>query len=290
MENIAEKLTDIFEDFWISALEALPDLAIAMVVLAVFWGLSRLVRLAAGKAAQHWDIDPSIKNLITTTGSAVTIAVGLFSAAAVLFPGLSAGDLVGVLGLSSVAIGFAFKDIFQNFLAGILILSRRPFKIGDFIQTNDFEGFVEDISFRSTIMRTLEGYEIVIPNASIFTNPMEVQTARDQVRTTFTTGIGYGEDIEEAREILLETVKGVDGVINEPAPQVLLAAHDSSSINFDIRYWTSSQPGDRRLVFDRVATATKYALDKAGIDIPFPQRVLHMADRVSISQVDRDAA
>ncbi len=270
-----DRIKNVFEDFWISSLDLLPDLAIASVVLISAWILAKGVRWVIRSLTNRWDIDPNLQNLFSALGYSATLAGGLFSASAVLFPGLTAGDIVGVLGLGGVAVGFAFKDIFQNFLAGVLILGRRPFRLGDYIDADGLQGFVEDISFRNTILQTITGEEFVVPNSRLFTSAVRVQTARDEMMSQFYTGIAYDEDIEEARNVLADAVMKSEGVLQEPEPKILVSEHDASSVNFEIRYWTKSQPIDVRLALDSVASNTKKALDDAGIEIPFPQRVVH---------------
>jgi small-conductance mechanosensitive channel len=286
MEDQLTSIYDIFTGFLNDALSILPEFITALVVLVAFIVAGRLSRRGARKVAGKVFDDPSLQSLTATITSTVFIVVGLFVSAALLFPGLEAGDLVGVLGLSSVAVGFAFKDIFQNFLAGVLILSRRPFKIGDQIETNSFEGTVEDISFRSTELITFDGEKVVIPNSSIFTNPVTVQTARPLRRSRFSTGIGYDHDIETARQVIIDAVGRCDLVETEPGPTVRVTEHGSSSVNFDVLFWTKSDQSSGNNAKDQVATAVKYALDDAGIEIPFPQQTLHLGR----DMVDADGA
>lgn len=260
-------------------LEVLPAVGIAIVVLIVFILVAGLAKKVIAKFSERFTDDASLQSLFGQLTRVVVIVLGLFTAAAIIFPGLSAGHLVSVLGLSSVAIGFAFKDIFQNFLAGILILSGRPFRIGDQIETNGLEGTVDHISIRNTLIHTYDGQEIIVPNAQIFTNPITVRTARKARRSTFTTGIGYGEDIEEAREVIRKAVVGCESTLEDPAPQIYVSAHDSSSVNFDVRYWTESSIGSVWKARDEVATTVKYALDEAGIEIPYPYRTVEFFDK-----------
>lgn len=265
-------------------LEVLPAIAIAIVVLLLFVVGAGLAKKLVAKFSERFTADASLQSLFGQLTKVIVIVLGLFTAAAIIFPGLSAGHLVSVLGLSSVAIGFAFKDIFQNFLAGILILSGRPFRIGDQIETNGLEGTVDHISIRNTLIHTYDGQEIIVPNAQIFTNPITVRTARKARRTTFTTGIGYGEDIEHGRDVIRKAVEGCEHVLEEPAPQIYVSAHDSSSVNFDIRYWTESSIGSVWKARDEVATAIKYALDEADIEIPYPYRTVEFFDKTERAQ------
>lgn len=260
------------------AIAILPSIVIAAVVFLVFLVLASVLQKVVGKLSAKVTDDASLQSLFGTTTRVIVIVFGVFAAAATVFPGLSAGDLIGVLGLTSVAIGFAFKDIFQNFLAGVLILAQRPFHIGDQIVTNDFEGTVEKINIRSTEIRTYDGQLVILPNGSIYINPVTVRTAFPLRRTTFAAGIGYDEDIDTARQVIYDALADCDDVVDDPAPQVYVSAHDSSSVNFDVRYWTKPQIADVWKAKDEVGTKIKYALDAAGIEIPYPYRTVEFHD------------
>jgi small conductance mechanosensitive channel len=266
---------DVMMDYANAAIAVLPAIGIALVVLVASIFASNLARHIVIKLVSRAVEDKSLQSLFGTIAKIAVVLIGLFASAAIIFPGLSAGHLVSVLGLSSVAIGFAFRDIFENFLAGILILSGRPFTIGDAVLTNGHEGVVEHISIRNTNIKTYDGQLVIIPNSMIFTNPMTVRTAFDKRRFSFGTGIGYDEDIEQGREVILETVKSCESVLAEPAPDVLVSGHGDSSVNFEIRFWSSAPPA---AVKDEVATAVKYALDEAGIEIPYPYRTVEFFD------------
>lgn len=272
------KIVEIFTDFGVSALEALPSLLIALLVFVGFMIAAGIARKLAKRLSEGATDDKSLQNLFGTAARVAVLVIGAFVAASILFPGLGAGDLVGVLGLSSVAIGFAFKDIFQNFLAGILILAQRPFHIDDQIVVSGYEGTVDDISIRSTFLRTYSGERVIIPNADVYNSPVTVRTAFDKRRTVFGTGIGYDEDIEAGREAILSALEGCDLVADSPSPQVYVSEHGDSSVNFDARYWTDSRVADVTAAKNEVATAVKYALDEAGIEIPYPYRTVEFFD------------
>lgn len=255
-------------------LKHLPVIAVAVVMLVGSWIVAKVAKRLVRKFAHQFIDDPSLLSLFGTLAYVVTLGFGIFAAAATVFPGLKAGDLIAVLGLSSVAVGFAFKDIFENFLAGVLILSRRPFKIGDEIELDGTSGVVETISFRSTEIRTYDGTIVVMPNAALFKNAVTVRTAREFRRSSFAAGIGYDEDIDKAREVILDAVENCDEVVSDPAPQVLCWSHDSSAVAFEVRYWSKSQMKHVVAARDQVATSVKYALDEAEIEIPYPHLTL----------------
>lgn len=265
-------------EYGTDALEQVPTLLMALGLFVLFVILSSIGRKVARKSTKRFVQDESLENLAGTLARVGILMLGVFCAAGVLFPGLTAGDLVSVLGLATVAIGFAFKDIFQNLLAGILLLAQRPFQIGDQVIVDDFEGTIEDISIRSTYIKTYYGEQIIIPNSELYSSPVQVRTAYDERRTTFETGIGYGEDIGAGREAIEGALADCEQILDDPAPKVLVSGHGDSSVNFEVRFWTESRSGDVVAAKNEVATKVKYALDEADIEIPYPYRTVEFFD------------
>ncbi|MCB0212407.1 MAG: mechanosensitive ion channel family protein [Anaerolineae bacterium] len=183
------------------------------------------------------------------------ILFGGLIASSIVIHSFEPGQLIQLLGISSIAIGFAFRDIAQNFLAGILILLTHPFRIGD--QIIDYEGTVQEIKTRATIIKTYDGRRVVIPNAELFTDSVTVNTAHPSRRTEYGVGIGYEDDIEKAREIMLDMLHNTEGVLSNPAPDVLPVALDASSVNLKARWWTPPQKADVRAVQDRVISPSR---------------------------------
>ncbi len=269
-------LTDAAREYFNSLIASIPSILTALVVLVVFWIAAGLARNLATRLSEQVTDDPNLKRLFGTLARIGTLVIGLFCTASILFPGLNAGDLVAVLGLSSVAVGFAFKDIFENFLAGILILIQRPFVIDDQICVAGYEGIVENINIRSTSLKTFDSERVIIPNSTIYSSEVQVRTAFETRRTTFSTGIGYDEDIERGRETIEEVLQGCETILEEPAPQVLVTGHGDSSIDFDVRFWTDSRKSNVVAARNEVATRVKEALDEAGIEIPYPYRTVEL--------------
>lgn len=265
----------------------LPLIGVGVIVFLIFLGIAygarKLIKMAATKA----HIDSMLASLLSRIGYIIIILLGLFVAATVIFPGVNAGDLFAGLGIGSVALGFAFKDVLQNLFAGFLILLYRPFKIGDQIKIDEFEGTVEEINVRATKIKTYDGERVVIPNSDLYMKAVLVRTAFPSRRTKIVVGIGYDEDHEKARRILLGVLKDTKGVLETPAPDVEVNELADSSINMRMLYWTDSQQSSTRKTADLVTSAVKKALDEAGIEIPFPQRVLTMNEnKLKIEQVN----
>jgi len=270
-------------------LMAFPSLAVGLLVFAAFALIGSAVRAAVARLTEarlrtHRNAGQAVGRL----AQGLVIFVGLLVALSVALPSFQPGDVVQVLGISSVAIGFAFRDILQNFLAGILLLITQPFRIGDQIVAKGFEGTVEEIQTRATFIRTYDGRRVVIPNADLFTDTVVVNTAFAHRRLEYDVGIGYGDDVEQARALILKTVQSVEGVLSDPAPDVLLMDLAGSSVNLRARWWISPpQKADALDARDRVLSAIKSALTAAGIDLPFPTQQVLFHDQTETSDGDR---
>ena len=277
-------LRDMVEGF----LERVPYIVIGVVIFGVFLIVGRIVSKLIREAGERTRLDLTLAELFGRLASAVVTILGLFVAAVVIFPAFRAGDLVAGLGITSVAVGFAFKDVLQNFFAGILILWRRPFVVGDQIKTREYEGTVEEINVRSTRLKTYDGERAVLPNGDVYTNAILVRTAYDKRRVRFTVGVGYPDSIEEARATIREVLEATEGVMSDPGPWVYVAELAPSSVNFNVYFWTDSQQANVLAVSDRVATGIKQALDRAGIDMPYPHTVVLFHDATGGREGDID--
>lgn len=257
-----------------SFLAHLPNILIATLVIFITWIVYKFVDRILNIFFRKIHLRTSLIELINKLTYILVWFIGFLVAAVIVFPDFTPAKLLTVIGLGSIAIGFAFKDIFENFLAGILILFREPFQIKDFIECEGMEGFVEDINIRDTNIRRVDGQRIVIPNAMLFKNPVKVRTDLDRRRVTVMCGVAYGEDVDEARQVIYEAVDKLDSVDSDKKVQIFAQAFGASSIDFEVTWWTGSSPLEIRQSRDEVVASVKRALDDAGIEIPFPYRTL----------------
>lgn len=271
-----------------SILARLPYMVIALIVFLVFLLAARMARRAIRVAGERTRLSSGLAHLLTRLSGALIIVLGLSVAAVIVFPTFKPGDLIAGLGIYSVAIGFAFKDILQNFFAGILLLWRQPFREGDEIRTGAFEGVVEEINVRSTRIKTYDGERVVVPNGDVYTSAIVIRTAFGKRRIRFTVGIGYPFSIERAREVILRALAELAGVHKEPEPLVYVSELASSSVNFTVYFWVDSTQASALRVSDEVATAIKVALDAAQIDMPYPHTVVLFHDMTGTRQGDVD--
>lgn len=272
------------------AIELVPQLVVAIVVILLAALLNRVLQSALQRTLGRSQLRPSLKELFALLLSIVVWTLGLMIAAVVVFPGLTPSSILAGLGIGSVAIGFAFKDVFENFLAGIIILFRREMRIGDFIECQGLEGRVEKIAIRESQIMQTDGQLVIVPNSMLFKNPLKVITYNDERRVTVICGVAYDEDVAQSRRVIYDAVASCPTVNQDTRPiQVYAQEFASSSINFEVSWWTGSKPVEIRKSRDEVVEAVKSALDNAGIEIPFPYRTLTFKQPVSVNSQNPEA-
>jgi small-conductance mechanosensitive channel len=286
LDTIWNSMYGLFNSF----LSRLPYIVVAIIIFGVFLIIAKIVSRIINTAGQRTRFDTTLAELLGRLASFVITILGVFVAAVIIFPAFKPGDLVAGLGITSVAVGFAFKDVLQNFFAGILILWRKPFIVGDQLRFKEYEGTVEEITVRSTRLKTFDGERAVIPNGDIYANAVLVKTAYDKRRVKFTVGIGYLDDIEKGRDTIRQVLNEIKGILPDPGPWIYVSELAPSSVNFTIYFWVNSEQANVLKVSDRVATGIKYALDKAGIDMPYPHSVVLFHDATGTRYGDIERA
>jgi small-conductance mechanosensitive channel len=271
-----------------SLIALLPNMVLALIVFAIFWFAARALKLLVRRLTRRHRQARNLGLVLGRLSQGVVILVGLFVALSIVIPSFKVGDLVQLLGISGVAIGFAFRDILQNFLAGILILLTEPFQIDDQIVFKSFEGTVEEIQTRATTIRTYDGRRVVIPNSELFTNSVTVNTTWENRRMEYDVGIGYGDDIDRAKQLIMEAIANLEDVLKEPSPDVLVMELAESTVNIRVRWWISPpRRADALDTRDKVLAAIKNQLTANGIDLPFPTQQILFHDQTEETDGDR---
>ena len=286
LEILLTQLRDIVA----AGIALLPQAAISVLVILLTWGLAALTARLVGKSLSRSNLRPSLKRFIELITTLAVWIGGLLLAAVVAFPNMTPTRILAGLGIGTVAIGFAFKDIFENFLAGIIILLRREMRIGDHIECEGLNGKVESILVRETHIRQTDGQLVILPNSMLFKNPLTIRTDIAHRRQSIICGVAYHEDVDQSREVIKRAVLACETVLTQERPvQVFACEFADSSINFEVTWWTGSTPLEIRLSRDEVIAAIKRALDEAGIEIPFPYRTLTFGGPVPVSQVSENS-
>ncbi|QNE39711.1 mechanosensitive ion channel family protein [Hymenobacter sp. NBH84] len=281
-----QKINAMGRDF----MALLPNLILGIVVFVIFLFIASGVRSLVRKVTASRQQSQSLTLLLSRLAYVFMLIVGILVTFTVMIPSFTPTTLISALGVGGVAIGFAFKDIFQNFLAGILLLLTEPFKINDQIKYKDFEGTVETIQTRATTIKTYDGRRVVIPNAELFINSVTVNTAYEKRRLQYDVGIGYGDDIAKARQLMLEAMREVEGVLSDPAPEALVVDLADSTVNLRARWWINPpRRSDYMESMDGVLEAIKNKLVLNGIDLPFPTQQILLHDQTEETDGDRRA-
>jgi small-conductance mechanosensitive channel len=266
----------------------LPNFTLGLLVFLVFVLLGRLSRRAAGRYTAHHTGVSHAAIAVARLANGTVLVLGLLVAAAIALPTFKPGDLIQVLGIGSVAVGFAFRDILQNFLAGILLLLTHPFHIGDQIVTGGLEGTVEEIQARATFLKTYDNRRVVIPNAELFTNKVTVNTAFPIRRLEYDIAIGNGDDIGLARKLIVEALIATENVLNDPKPEALVMELAPYSVNVRARWWvTPPRMKDVLDARDTALAAIKQKLTENGIDLPYPTNQILFHDQTEETDGDR---
>jgi small-conductance mechanosensitive channel len=269
---------------------ALPGMAIGAVILIITWVVAKFATGISARLIGKTELRPSLRNLVETMVRLGVWVAGMLLAALVVFPDFSPGSLLAGLGIGAVAIGFAFKDFFENFLAGVMIMLRNKMQIGDAIKAGDIHGKVEFISLRETHIRAFSGELHVVPNSMLFKEPVEIITDLETRRFEVVIGVSYDTDLDHAETVLRKAVESVDLVSKDHDIQILADTFNSSSVDFLVRWWAASAGPDAVANRDQVIRAIKRGLDNACIEIPYPYVTHTFAEQVPLGEKLREAA
>ncbi|MCT4587112.1 MAG: mechanosensitive ion channel [Carboxylicivirga sp.] len=246
---------------------------IAAILIAVvgLWIINRIVkgfkRILVAK-----QIDETLVPFIVSLTS-VTLKVLLFISV-ITYLGIQMTSFIAILGAAGLAVGMALSGTLQNFAGGVILLILKPFKVGDYIEAQGHAGLVKEIQIFNTILTTLDNKVVIIPNGGLSTGAMTNYTKEDTRRVDFVFGIGYDDDIDKARNIIIEVASKHEKIMPDPAIFVGVLEHGDSSVNLVTRVW--SKTSDYWDVYFYMMEFVKKEFDKQGITIPYPQRDVHM--------------
>lgn len=248
---------------------SLPRLLIAAIVFGGFWLVARLVgRLLQPRLV---DIqDESTARVVTSLVRGVILTFGVLVFLAVAFPGVNVATLLGAGGVVALAAGFAFQDLAENALSGLLLLLRQPFQEGDVIEVDGNVGIVQAVTIRETRIRRFDRQVLIVPNSQVYKNAIRIQTENPAIRSSVIVGVGYDDDLQQAEEVAVEALRSIPDVLDDPAPEAFYTELAGSSINLDLRYFHTPGQHDLRRIQGEVVKAIQVAFAEHDIDIPFP--------------------
>jgi small conductance mechanosensitive channel len=269
--KLVDKLSGWLEQFIL----LLPNLAIAILVVILFWLLAKLARNLSLQLLGRVSPVEEINRLLGTVVFLSLFAAGLFIALGIVGLDKTVTSLLAGAGILALALGFAFQDIASNFIAGIFLSLRRPFQIGHLIETNRFLGTVERISLRSTELRTPQGQLVLIPNKEVFQNPIINYSLTGERRIDLKVGISYEDDLEKARRVAVQAVEQIPSRDRKRPVELFYEEFGDSSVNFAVRFWINScKQTDYLQARSEAIERVKRAFDGNGITLPSPIRTL----------------
>ncbi len=273
-----------FQEMGTAALQMLPVALVALVVIIVFWLLGQWAG-SRGGWLRRIGLSELASNLgkrivrLCITGLGILIALEILDATALV------GAMLGVAGVAGIAVGFAFRNIVENYLAGVLLSARNPFDVGDIIEVGTLGGTVVRLTSRDTVLMTRDGNHLRIPNSIIITSAMTNFTRNPLRRLEFIVGVSVDLDLQKARKLGIETLQALTGILADPGPQVLVAELGDSTVQLRFLAWINQHDSDFLKARSEAIRQVKAAYDEAGIEMPEPIYRIHLRNPAAIDQL-----
>ena len=268
-------MTSAFLELAEAFIANLPSYLFSVGVFIATLMLAGLVKRAIDHGMEDRVEDPETRELMARVGRWTIIVLGTMTALNQI-PGVDVTSLLTGLGILGFTVGFALQDIARNFIAGLLILLRQPFSIGDAVKVAGHDGTVLDITVRDTVIRTWDGVMEIIPNLDVYTNPIVNYSELPLRRRTVAVGLGYGENVARARELILDAIAATEGVLDDPAPELLTEEFGDATLNMAAMFWVNQDSHSLLAVHSEVVDAINDVAEREGIDMPYPTQVVQL--------------
>ncbi|MEN8141171.1 MAG: mechanosensitive ion channel domain-containing protein [Thermodesulfobacteriota bacterium] len=249
-----------------------PKLLLAILVLIVGWKVIGTLSRSLGKMMEAKDIEVSLRDFLCKLVSAGLKLLLLIVVAGMV--GIATSSLVAVVGACGLAIGLALQGSLANFAGGVIILFFKPFSVGDVVEAQGYTGRIKEIQIFNTIMTTLDNQRVIVPNGILSNGCIKNIFVEDTRRVDWTFGIGYGDDIRQAKDVLDRLVKADSRILPDKGTEIYVSAHGDSAVNLLLRVWARSD--DYWGVYFEMLENVKIAFDEENITIPYPQRDVHL--------------
>ncbi|WP_281967496.1 mechanosensitive ion channel family protein [Roseovarius nanhaiticus] len=262
----------------------------SILILALAWLLSRAVAALARRSLRSRITSPLLLNFVARVVSIPVILIALYLILQIAGLTRLAVTVLGGTGLVGIIVGLAFREIAENSLASILLSMRNPFRAGDWIRVADYQGIVQNLNMRTTILLTLEGNHVQIPNALVYKSIIENFSTNPNRRSEFTVGIGYDDSVLEAQEIIVAALRAHPAVLNDPEPSALVDELGASTVDIKVQYWFDGHAYSVFKVRSALMRQVKLGLQNAGISMPDSSREIIFPDGVTVRHEGADAA
>ncbi len=268
MENFEFNTDSLLDLVWTYG----PNLVKAVLVLVLGLWIAKLITGVVRKVLGKSNVDKSLQGFLASLVSILLKVMVYITALGML--GVEMTSFVAILGAAGLAVGLALSGTLQNFAGGVMILLFKPFKVGDFIEAQGYSGSVKEIQIFVTILTTADNKTIIIPNGPLATNSLTNYSTQPTRRVDWTFGIGYGDDVDKAYEVLKRLIEADDRVLKDPEPFYAVSELADSSVNFTVRVWVNA--ADYWGVYFRMNEEVYKTFGKEGLNIPYPQTDVHL--------------
>ncbi|HUR12425.1 MAG TPA: mechanosensitive ion channel family protein [Flavitalea sp.] len=259
------------ELWWIKLVKLTPNLFLAFIVLIIFFFLARVIRKSMYRLTIRMSGKPSVSGLFSTVTSTVIVLVGIFIALDILQLDKAVSSLLAGAGIIGLALGFAFQDLTANFISGIYIAFRRPFDVGNTVETNGYIGNIENIQLRSTTMRTFQGLHLMIPNRDIFQKPMINHSLSIDRRVELDFSLALGTDVDKAVQTSKKAIEELSYLCKEKPVEVYFTGWQDNALRMSVWFWINNQqpPGFMVARHDAIINISKaFAVNDIRMDVP----------------------
>ncbi len=263
-----------FQDLVREAILFLPSLIAAIIMFVTSLLLSGAAARWARQSTKKTIADEETRRLLAKIVRWGMLGIG--TTVALEQVQFDVTSFVAGLGIAGITVGFALQDIARNFVSGILLLVRQPFKIGDAVEVAGHAGIVKEITTRDTVIKTWDGVLEIIPNIDVFTKPIVNYSELPLRRRTIMIGLGYGQDVEQAKQTFLQALQTVEGVADDPPPNILAEGLGDSAMTLSARFWVNQETHDLFETHSRAVRAINDASEEEGIDLPYPTQTLRL--------------
>jgi small conductance mechanosensitive channel len=267
-----------YQDLLAKVAEFLPNLFVALLILVGSIYLSRLLSKLLWKALENRGADQDISRLICDLTRWIILVAGIISALQRFFDVTAFLAGLGILGFT---VGFAMQDIMKNFVAGMILLIQQPFKVGDTIKVDEYDGVVQAINLRTTEVCTRKGLIVLIPNSDMLSNTITNYTRSNLRRIDIPVGVGYDSNPQITRQVILQAIQAIPEALLDPSPSVIFNNLGESSVDLTAYFWIDTNTISYFDALDRAFVNIKAALDEHGIEIPFPTRTILLPSKLS---------
>lgn len=278
MRNELTIIWNKLESWYVELIDMMPNILVALLIFISVFYVARGIKYVFIKfLLAKWQ-NEELKAIFGKIIQITVVILGFLFALSVVNLDKTVTSILAGVGVVGLALGFAFQDIAANFISGVFMASNKPFSIGDSIEINGMSGIVQAIKLRTTEIRTFDGNDLIIPNRQVFQNPIKNYTSSPSRRIDLAVGVSYSDDLQKVKELVINTINSMDGIISDREVNVFFNEFGGSSINFEVQFWIPHTLKGDFLKFRSNAIQTiKTAFDKENISIPFPITTLDVS-------------